>query len=128
MLPVVQLELRLAAGTRVVPAQVQGRNRTDEAWRDLAAAVFYRLEREGQVSAPPPLPLHASVRYVRVVPDVRAAPLPADAAQLAVQVSLASLVFAAQGQAPFTLQAGSGSAATSALLPTTMRGRSSSRC
>jgi hypothetical protein len=97
----------------VAPVRVQGRNRTDEPWRDLAQTVFYRLQRGTTVDRPPPLHLRAEVRYLRLLPDPRSGPLPAT--PLAVQAQLASLVFTAQGQAPFRLLAGSDSKATSAL-------------
>jgi len=115
VLPLAQIELRLSAGTRVVPAQVQGRNGVDDRWRALAATVFYRLEREGEVSVSPALTLRTSARYLRIVPDPRAAALDAQQTSLVVQAPLASLVFANQGQAPFALLAGSASAPASAL-------------
>lgn len=115
MLPVVQLDLRMAAGTRVVPARVQGRTAADEAWRDLVSTVFYRLERTGDASRSPPVDLRATVRYLRLLPDPRAATLDAAQTQLVVQAQLASLVFAAQGQAPYQLQAGASRAPNGAL-------------
>src|SRR5262252_6949607 len=75
--------------------------RRARAWCRLAATVFYRLEREGDTSLAPPLSLHTSARYLRIVPDARAAALDAPQTQLLVRVQLASLVFAQQGQAPF---------------------------
>lgn len=114
-LPVQQIDLRLGQGTRVLPAQLQGRSKSDEPWRDLTGAVFYRLERGGETSTSPPLAMHTTVRYLRVVPDPRAAAPEAATTQLVVQAQLASLVFATQGQPPFALQAGSSRAAPSAL-------------
>ena len=99
-LPLVQVDLQLAPGTRVAPVRLQGRNHRDETWRDLGASVFYRLERGSAVSTSPPLTLHTSVRYVRVLPDPRAAALDAGLTRLVVQAQLASLVFATQGLAP----------------------------
>jgi hypothetical protein len=95
--------------------RVQGRNRGDEAWRELGAGVFYRLERGAEVSTSPPLALHTSVRYLRLVPDARAAALDASQTRLVVQAQLASLVFATEGQAPYALWAGAPKAETSAL-------------
>ncbi len=115
VLPLVQVDLRLPSGTRVMPARLQGRSRVDEPWRDLGAAVFYRLERDAETSTSPPLALHASVRYLRVLPDARAAVLQPEQVQLVVQAQLASVVFATQGQAPFALQAGASNATVSAL-------------
>ena len=119
-LPLVQLDLQWASGTRVAPVRFQGRSRIDEPWRELGQAVFYRLERGGAVSSSQPLALQATARYLRVVPDERAAPLDAGETRLVVQAALASLVFAAQGQAPFTLLAGSADAKPGALPATTL--------
>jgi hypothetical protein len=57
----------------------------------------------------------AAVRYLRLVPDERAASLDGVAARLVVHASLASLVFAAQGEPPFRLLAGSRDATAAAL-------------
>jgi hypothetical protein len=114
-LPLEQIDLQLAPGTRVAPVRVQGRNRSDEAWRELGASVFYRLERGADVSTSPPLVLRADVRYLRVLPDARAPALDAAQTKLLVQAALASLVFASQGPAPYTLWAGADAAVPSAL-------------
>ena len=115
-LAVVEIDLRLAPGTRVAPVRLQGRTAGDEPWSELAASVFYRLERGGaEVNTSPPLGLHANIRYVRVVPDARAAALDPAKTELVVRAQLASLVFANQGQAPFTLSVGSRNPASSAL-------------
>ena len=119
-LPLVQIDLLLAAGTRVAPVRVQGRSHIDEPWRELTQSVFYRLERGAVVSHSPPVALQATLRYLRVLPDERSAPLDAGQTGLAVQAQLASLVFAAQGQAPFTLLAGAGDAKPSALPASTL--------
>jgi Protein of unknown function (DUF3999) len=114
-LPIAQLELRWARGTQVAPVRLQMRDRGNEPWRELGAAVFYRLERGADVSMSPPLSAATHARYVRVLPDARAAALDAAQTQLVVQSPLASLVFAAQGQPPYTLQAGARVTAPSAL-------------
>ncbi len=113
VLPVVEIDLQLGGAQRVAPVQVQGRSTPDEPWRDLAQTVFYRLERSGAVDRPPPLALQASVRYLRLLPDARSGPLPAT--PLAVQAQLLSLVFAAQGSAPYRLLVGSAESAPGAL-------------
>jgi hypothetical protein len=95
--------------------RVQGRNAATEAWREIAQGVFYRLERDGGVSTAPPLALQATLRFLRIVPDERAAALDAATTRLAVQAQLASLVFAMQGTPPYTLQAGAPVAAAGAL-------------
>jgi hypothetical protein len=114
-LPLVQIDLQLPAGTRVAPVRLQTRNRIDEAWRELPAHVFYRLERGAEVSHSPPLSIQTSARYLRVLPDVRAAALDAAQTRLVVQAQLASLVFAMQGESPYALLAGSADAKASAL-------------
>ena len=119
-LPLVQIDLRLPAGTRVAPVRVQGRTRDNEAWRELGSTVFYRLERGGDVSTSPPLALHTSVRWLRLLPDARAGALDAAQTPLVVQAQLASLVFAAQGQAPYALLAGAEKAAPAALSVATL--------
>lgn len=119
-LPLVKLDLRLERGTQVVPARVQGRSKVGEPWHDLAATVFYRLERGADVSRSPAVDLRATARYVRLVPDARAATLDAPQTQLVVHAQLANLVFASQGQLPYSLQTGSSQAKTAALPAATL--------
>ena len=114
-LPIAQLELRWTRGTLVAPVQLRARDDADAPWRELGAAVFYRLERGSEVASSPPLAATTHARYIRVLPDPRAAALDAAQTQLVVQAPLASLVFAAQGQPPYTLQAGAKVTAPSAL-------------
>ena len=120
VLPLMQVDLQLGPGTRVAPVRLQGRNSANDAWRELSGAVFYRLERGTEVSASPPLELRTSTRYLRVLPDARAAALDAGATLLVVHAGLASLVFATQGPPPYRLLAGADKAAPSALPPATL--------
>ncbi len=119
-LPVVALDLKLPPGPRVAPVRLQGRTRADEAWRELGSAVFYRLEREGVASVSPAVPLEATLRYVRVLPDERSAALDAASTQLVAKAHLARIVFAAQGQPPYRLLAGAAGAAAGALPVSTL--------
>lgn len=114
-LPITQVDLHWSSGTLVAPVRVQARNEAHESWRELGSAVFYRLERGTDVAGSPPLAVNTSARFVRVLPDPRAAAFDAAQTQLVVQAPLASLVFAAQGQPPYTLQAGAKVTAPSAL-------------
>ena len=118
VLPVVALDLELGPGTRVAPTRLQGRDRADAAWRALGASVFYRHEggpAAGPASVSPPLPLHAELRYLRLIVDARS-PLPERSqARLRVQARLASVVFALQGRAPYRVETGADSAAPAAL-------------
>jgi hypothetical protein len=115
VLPLVDVDLRFDAGTHVAPVRLQGRARADQPWREVGGGVFYRLERGGDVGQSPALALPVVVRYLRLVPDERAASLDGVAARLVVHASLASIVFAAQGEPPFRLLAGSRDAAAGAL-------------
>jgi len=114
-LPITQIDLRWTSGTRVAPLRVQARNDAGEAWRELGSAVFYRLERGTEVASSPPLSVAANARYLRLLPDPRAAALDPAQTQIVAQAPLASLVFAAQGEPPYTLQAGARVTAPSAL-------------
>ena len=114
-LPISELDLRLPPGTRVAPVRVQARSHAGAAWNDVASAVFYRIERDGKTSHSPPVPVQLHTRYLRVVPDERAAALDAAQTKLALKLPLASLVFASQGKPPFNLLAGSPDARAGAL-------------
>ena len=114
-LPLVDVDLAFASGTHVAPLRLQGRARVDDPWRELGSGVFYRLERSGDVATSPAIALPVTVRFLRLVPDARAAPLAGVAARLVVHVALPTLVFAAQGEAPFRLLAGSADAPAGAL-------------
>jgi Protein of unknown function (DUF3999) len=113
--PLLGMELRLGSGTVVAPVRVQGRRRADQPWADLSSTVFYRIERDGDVSTAPPLALHTTQRFLRIVPDERSPALDANQVKLAAHATLPSLVFARQGREPFTLQSGSAQAKPSAL-------------
>jgi hypothetical protein len=119
-LPLQKVELRFASGTRVAPVRLQGRSAVDKPWRDVVQGGFYRLERDGTVIESPALAVHETARYLRAVPDERAAPLDAESTRLAVQAPLARLVFAAQGRPPYRLLAGSKDAAGGALPAATL--------
>jgi hypothetical protein len=114
-LPVQQIDLDLGAGTRVAPVRLLVRANTEESWRPLGGAVFYRIEREGVIDRAPALPIAASLRYLRVQPDERAGALDVSTLRLQVRAQLGSLVFASQGQAPYQLRVGSAQVSAGAL-------------
>ncbi|HEX4232986.1 MAG TPA: DUF3999 family protein [Caldimonas sp.] len=114
-LPVLDVDLRFAAGTHVAPVRLQGRTRADQPWRELGGGVFYRLERDHDVGTSPAIALPTTVRYLRVVADERAAALDPRSVQLVVHAALASLVIAMQGEPPLHLLAGSADAPAGAL-------------
>jgi hypothetical protein len=114
-LPLLDVDLRFASGTHVAPVRLQGRTRADQPWRELGSGVFYRLERGDDVGTSPAIALPMTVRFLRVVPDERAAALDAASVRLVVHASLASLVVALQGEPPLRLLAGSADAPAGAL-------------
>ncbi len=114
-LPITTVDLQLPPGTRVAPLRLQGRQRADEAWRELGSWVSYRIERDGAASRSPAFELQTTARYLRVLPDERAGALDAASTQLVVQAHLAKLVFASQGQPPYRLLAGAADAPNGAL-------------
>jgi hypothetical protein len=120
VLPIVDLDLRFASGTRIAPVRLQARGRVEEPWRELGSGVFYRIERDGTVVESPALAIGAPVRFVRIVGDERAGTLDPTKTRLVVHARLASLVFAASGQPPFHLLAGSADAAAGALPAATL--------
>lgn len=109
------LDLEPGAGQRVLPLRVQARLREADPWRDAGQGVIYRIERDGQVQRSPALALHGSGRWLRLLPDERAAALDASAVKPRVAVRRASLVFVAQGTPPYRLQVGSVDAPAGAL-------------
>ncbi|HEY3635210.1 MAG TPA: DUF3999 family protein [Caldimonas sp.] len=115
VLPLIDVDLRFDSGTHVAPARLQGRARSDQPWGDLGSGVFYRLERGSDSAGSPPIALPVAVRFLRIVPDERASALDAAQARLVVHAALASIVFAAQGEPPFRLLAGSRDAPAGAL-------------
>jgi hypothetical protein len=114
-LPVRRLDLRFASGTVVAPVLLEARARADEPWRALAEQVFYRVEQGADVRTSPPLVLHTTIGQVRVVPDPRTPALDPATTTLVVHAHLATAVFAMRGEPPFTLHAGSSTAAPGAL-------------
>jgi hypothetical protein len=120
-LPVLEVGPRFQAGNLVVPARLDGRSRPEDPWHELGSAVFYRLDRGAAGSAiSPPLLVGAAARYLRLVPDRRAAALDPRNTVLEVKAQLATLVFAMQGSGPFRLEVGSSTAEPGALPAATL--------
>jgi hypothetical protein len=72
------------------------------------------------VAESPALPLAGNLRFLRLIPDERAAAIDVGQVRLLVQAQLASLVFASQGQPPYALLAGSRNAPAGALPASTL--------
>jgi hypothetical protein len=106
-LPIGQITLRWDEGTHVVPARVEGQDHPGKGWWPLSTGVFYQIERNGVVGSSALFSVSRSARYLRVVPDPRAGPLDPKRTRLLVRAHLASVLFAAQGEPPYSLFAGS---------------------
>jgi len=105
--PLLSLTLSGSQGTWVLPVQVQTRSSPKDAWQTVARSVFYRVDRGGDTAdAAPALPLQLSASELRLLPPRGAALPPAGSLQLAWTVRTARLVWAAQGEPPFSLQVG----------------------
>ncbi|HEY0138287.1 MAG TPA: DUF3999 family protein [Nannocystis sp.] len=114
-LPVRQLDLRFTRGTVVAPVRLEARARPDEPWHSLGEQVFHRIEQGTDVRTSSPLALQTTLGQVRVVPDPRTPALDPANTKLVVQARLATAIFATRGEPPFTLYAGSSTAAPGAL-------------
>jgi hypothetical protein len=115
VVPLTRLDLQLGAATLVLPVHVQVRERADWPWQSAGGTVYYRIDRGSEVARSPAFAVQQSARYVRLVPDERAAVPAAGGVKLVAQAQLASLVFAAQGEPPFALLAGDAKASAGAL-------------
>jgi hypothetical protein len=105
--PLLSLTLSGTQGTWVLPVQVQSRSGPQAAWQTVARSVFFRVDRgSATADTAPALPLHLSARELRLLPPRGAALPPAGSLQLGWTVRAARLVWAAQGEPPFSLQVG----------------------
>jgi hypothetical protein len=98
-----------------MPVRVEGQDHPGKGWWPLANGVFYQIERNGVVGESAFVTVGRSARYVRVVPDPRAGALDLKRTQLVVRAHLASVLFAAQGEPPYSLFAGSAAPSTGPL-------------
>lgn len=105
--PLTSLALLGSQGTWVLPMQVQTRSGPQAAWQTVARSVFYRVERgEAPADLAPALPLAISASELRLLPPRGTALPPTSSLQLSWTVRTARLVWAAQGEPPFSLQVG----------------------
>jgi len=119
-MPLLDVTLQWPAGNQVTPLRVYARSAPGQPWRWVARGLVYRLERDGKVSLSPALPLGVSDRYLRFVPDERAAPLDPAQTTVVLRMRPPTLVFAMQGRAPYALLTGSPSATPGALPANTL--------
>ncbi|MBI3346482.1 MAG: DUF3999 family protein [Burkholderiales bacterium] len=105
--PLLGLTLSGSQGTWVLPLQVQTRTGPQAPWHTIARNVFYRVDRGGApADLAPALPLPVSASELRLLPPRGAALPPSDSLRLGWTVRTARLVWAAQGEPPFSLQVG----------------------
>jgi hypothetical protein len=113
-LPVEALRLLPQQDNAVMVGNLHARNEAAEPWRPMLSATFYRLQREGVESVPPPREIgRRAARYwmVRLAPGSSQGPLP----RLEVHWAPTRVVFVKQGEGPFHLAFGNEQAAATAL-------------
>ncbi len=105
--PLLSLTLAGTQGTWVLPVQVQTRSSAKAPWQTVARSVFYRVDRgDAPADAAPALPLNVGASELRLLPPRGTALPPADSLRLDWAVRVTRLVWAAQGEPPFSLQVG----------------------
>ncbi|WP_457355851.1 DUF3999 family protein [Roseateles sp. P5_D6] len=105
--PLLSLSLAGTRGTWVLPVQVQTRSGPKAPWQTIARSVFYRVERgDAPADIAPALPLGIGASELRLLPPRGTALPPADSLRLDWAVRVTRLVWAAQGEPPFSLQVG----------------------
>lgn len=105
--PLLSLALSGSQGTWVLPVQVQTRSSPQAPWHTVARSVFYRVDRgAAPADVAPELPLTLGASELRLLPPRGTALPPAGSLQLSWTVRTARLVWAAQGEPPFSLQVG----------------------
>lgn len=105
--PLLSLALAGTQGTWVLPVQVQTRSGPKSPWQTVARSVFYRVDRGATpADSAPSLPLNVGVSELRLLPPRGTALPPAASLRLDWTVRVTRLVWAAQGEPPFSLQVG----------------------
>ncbi|MGM9480075.1 DUF3999 family protein [Roseateles sp. NT4] len=105
--PLLSLALAGKQGTWVLPVQVQTRSGAKSPWQTVARSVFYRVDRgAAPADTAPSLPLNIGASELRLLPPRGTALPPADSLRLDWTVRVTHIVWAAQGEPPFSLQVG----------------------
>ena len=105
--PLLSLTFSGSRGTWVLPLQIQSRSGPQGAWHTVARSVFYRVDRgDAPADTAPALPLALSASELRLLPPRGTALPPTGSLRLDWTVRTARLVWAAQGEPPFSLQVG----------------------
>ncbi|KQV48066.1 hypothetical protein ASC95_19025 [Pelomonas sp. Root1217] len=105
--PLLNLALAGNQGTWVLPVQVQTRSSAKAPWQTIARSVFYRVDRgNAPADTAPALPLDISASELRLLPPHGTALPPPGSLRLDWTLRVIRLVWAAQGEPPFSLQVG----------------------
>ncbi|MCE4556028.1 DUF3999 family protein [Roseateles cellulosilyticus] len=105
--PLLSLRLSGTQGTWVLPVQVQTRPAPKATWQTVARPVFYRVERAGApADLAPALTLPLDAGELRLLPPPGTALPPAGTLRLDWTLRRVRLVWAAQGEPPFSLRVG----------------------
>ena len=105
--PLLSLALTGTQGTWVLPLQVQTRSGPKSPWQTVVRSVFYRVDRgAAPADIAPSLPLNIGASELRLLPPRGSALPPADSLRLDWTVRVTRIVWAAQGEPPFSLQLG----------------------
>lgn len=106
-LPMERVSLALPQANTVAPARIQTRTDAKQPWRDVGAATFYRLTRDGVELTPPPATLNAMPeRYLLLRVDGKGGGIGTGMPKLVIEWQPRSIVFAARGQGPFRIAYG----------------------
>ncbi|MDF3083754.1 DUF3999 domain-containing protein [Burkholderia sola] len=114
--PVDRVRIDLPQPNTVARATLQSRADAQAPWRDVAAAVLFRLQGKGGEQRNPPLEFAANTdRAWRIVVDMRNGGLGGGRPAVAIGWHPAALTFVARGTPPFTLGVGDASLMSSAV-------------
>lgn len=111
--PLTGLTLAGNQGTWVLPVQIQTRAGDKSPWQTVARSVFYRVDRgNAPADMAPALPLGLSASELRLLPPPGTALPPTGSLRLDWTLRVTRIVWAAQGEPPFSLQVGAATADT----------------
>ena len=105
--PLLTVTLTGTQGTWVLPVEVQTRASPKSPWQTVARSVFYRVDRgSSPADVAPALPFPAGISELRLLPPRGTALPPAGSRRLDWTLRATRVVWAAQGEPPFSLQVG----------------------
>ena len=108
--PLLTVTLTGNQGTWVLPVQVQTRASSQSPWQTVARSVFYRVDRgSSPADVAPALPFPAGISELRLLPPPGTALPPTGSLRLDWTLRATRVVWAAQGEPPFSLEVGTSS-------------------